>query len=150
MIIVEPGDATAPGAARLLAASRALMDAEFPAESNHYLPAEAYGGPDMRFLIARQGDETTGCVALALRDGYAEVKSLFVAPEARGTGAAGALMRAIEDLARAEGLALLRLETGDTLTAARRLYASHGFHEIPPFGPYGDDPRSIYMEKSLP
>ena len=149
MIIIEPGDASSPGAARLLAASRALMDAEFPAESNHYLPADAYDGPDMRFLTARKGDAVLGCVALALRDGYGEIKSLYVDEAARGTGAARALMRAIEDVACAEGRTLIRLETGDTLTAARALYAALGYAEIPPFGDYGHDPRSIYMEKTL-
>ncbi|OWU86507.1 hypothetical protein ATO6_06825 [Oceanicola sp. 22II-s10i] len=149
MIIVEPGDAAAPGAARLLEASRALMNAEFPAESNHYLGPDDYAGDHMRFLIARKGPETVGCVALAIRDGYGEIKSLFVDEAARGTGASGALMRAIEDIARDEGLPLIRLETGDTLTAARRLYAALGYAERGPFGEYGHDPRSVYMEKPL-
>lgn len=149
MIIVEPGDASAPGPARLLAASRALMDAEFPSESNHSLAADAYDAPDMHFLIARRGADVIGCAALALRATYAEVKSLFVDPDARGSGAAPALMRALEDIARGENLALIRLETGDTLIAARRLYTSHGYRECAPFGNYGHDPRSIYMEKTL-
>ncbi|MGR3321884.1 MAG: GNAT family N-acetyltransferase [Pseudooceanicola sp.] len=149
MIYIEPGNAADPGPARLLAASRALMDAEFDPESNHYLAPDAYSGPDMHFLTARKGTEVVGCIALALRDGYGEIKSLFVDETARGTGAADALMRAVEDLAREAELPCLRLETGDTLTAARRLYARHGFVEIEPFGSYGHDPRSVYMEKSL-
>ncbi|MDF1855187.1 GNAT family N-acetyltransferase [Pseudooceanicola sp.] len=149
MIIVEPGDPGSPAARHLLGQSHALMRAEFPAESNHFLSIDALTAANIRFLIARRGAVVIGCAALALCEGYGEVKSMFVDPAARGSGAAKALMRALEDLARAEDLPLIRLETGDTLHAAQALYRAHGFATCGPFGAYREDPRSVFMEKRL-
>ena len=58
-------------------------------------------------------------------------------------------MAALERRARASGLPLLRLETGDDLHAAHRLYARHGFTETGPFGNYEEGPHSVFMEKRL-
>ena len=47
--------------------------------------------------------------------------------------------------------ARLSLETGaqPSFAAARRLYASEGFAECPPFGDYRPDPNSTFMTLSL-
>ncbi|MBE0414556.1 GNAT family N-acetyltransferase, partial [Yoonia sp.] len=87
--------------------------------------------------------------ALAVKDGYGEIKSMFVSETARGQGIADALLRQIEDQARADGLPLLRLETGDALHAAQRLYARHGFTPCGPFGDYPAAKTSVFMEKPL-
>ncbi|WP_375688907.1 GNAT family N-acetyltransferase [Pseudooceanicola sp. LIPI14-2-Ac024] len=149
MIQILPASPLDPDCLRLLQMSHALMGDLFPAESNHMLDPAALTGDDIRFFAARRDGAVVGCAALALRDGYGEIKSMFVDPAARGTGAAAALMRMLEDTAREEGLPVVRLETGDTLTAARRLYASHGFAERGPFGDYAEDPLSVFMEKRL-
>lgn len=52
---------------------------------------------------------------------------LFVAPEARGTGAGRALMRAAEDHAAGTGAARLELSTAKTNTVAQSLYESQGW-----------------------
>jgi len=148
-IVIGPGNPLSPGATALLQAHHALMQSLFPAESNHYLGAEALTAPDIRFLLATRGDTALGCGALAIREGYGEVKSMFVSPQARGTGLAARLLAEIERLARAEGLPALMLETGDTLDAAQRLYLRAGFTYCEAFGPYTPDPRSRYMEKRL-
>ena len=140
---------TEPDARALLAASHALMQQMFPAESNHYLSVEALAAPDVRFFLVERDGAALGCAALALREGYGEVKSMFVAPQARGSGTGRLLMLALEDAARAAGLPLMRLETGDTLHAAHRLYARHGFVTRGPFGDYSEDPRSVFMEKDV-
>ncbi|WP_226782088.1 GNAT family N-acetyltransferase [Oceaniglobus trochenteri] len=148
-LIVEPGDPTAPGAAALLRASHALMEASFPPEENHYLSLDALKAPHIAFFIAREGSETLGTGALAQMEGYGEVKSMFTAEAARGRGVADALLRQIEDHARALGLPLLRLETGNSLLAAHRLYARHGFAPRGPFGDYTANKTSVFMEKPL-
>jgi len=56
---------------------------------------------------------------------------------------------ALEDAARAQGLALIRLETGQASPEAIRLYARLGYREIGPFGAYRDNGSSIFMEKAL-
>ena len=88
MIAVRPGNPRDPGALALLQASQALMRDLFAPEENHFLSVDALCAPDIRFFTAFRGAAPVGCAALALRDGYGEVKSMFVAPEARGTGAA--------------------------------------------------------------
>ena len=66
-VIISKGDPTSAGATRLLTASHALMQALFPAESNHFLSIEALTGDDIRFFIAELDGEVAGCAALALR-----------------------------------------------------------------------------------
>ena len=105
--------------------------------------------PHIDFWVAEAGAQPLGCVALARLDGYGEVKSMFVDPAARGTGVGGALLQVLEARARAIGLPVLRLETGDDLHAAHRLYRRHGFTECGPFGDYEEGPHSVFMEKRL-
>ena len=146
---VDPGDPRDPAAAALLAASHALMQSLYPAEDNHYLSIDALCGSDIRFFIAKNRGATVGCAALAIRGGYGEVKSMFVDPAARGSGAGDALLARLKQEARAEGLHLLRLETGNTLHAAHRLYLRHGFAMCGPFGEYAANATSVFMETPL-
>ncbi len=145
--VIEPGD---PDEARhLLEASHAMMLELFDADANHFLSLDALRQPDIRFFVARLDARITGCGALALRDGYGEVKSVFVDPEIRRAGVAGRLMERLELEARAFGLPFLRLETGDLLDAAHALYRRHGFEVCGPFGDYAAHPQSVFMEKRL-
>ena len=143
------GDPRDPGAAALLRASHALMQSLFPPEENFFLDIDALCAPDIRFFTARLGDRVLGTGALALRRGYGEVKSMFVDDSARGRGIADALLRRIEEEARNLDLHYLRLETGDKLHAAHRLYERHGFVPRGPFGDYPAAPSSLFLEKSL-
>ena len=146
-LTIEPAH---PEAARpLIEASHRLMQSLFPADSNHYLSLDALAGSDVCFLVARDGDTILGCGALKVYNGYGEVKSMFTAPEGRGRGIAAAILTRLEVEARIANLACLRLETGDLLHEAHRLYARHGFEVRGPFGDYTDDPRSLFMEKRL-
>jgi len=149
MIHIVPASPLDPEVTRLIHASHALMDSLFPAESNHHLAPEELAAPGIHFFAARRDGRTIGCGAVAEKDGYGEIKSVFVDPEARGSGAADAIMRMLEDHARKLKLPLLRLETGDRLHAARRLYARMGFEERGPYGDYREDPLSVFMEKRL-
>ena len=145
-MIVERGD---PWAAKaLLEASHALMESLFPPEDNHYLSIDALCVPDIAFYLAKTPD-VIGCAALKTKDGYGEIKSLYVDEAARGTGAADALMDALEAEARAQGLPVIKLETGNLLHAAHKLYARHGYTSCGPFGDYFDSPSSLFMEKTL-
>lgn len=61
---------------------------------------------------------------------------LFVAPEARGTGAGRALMQAAEAYAAAAGAARLELSTAKTNTVAQSLYESQGWNRDDAFYVY--------------
>mgnify|MGYP002338713952 CR=1 FL=1 len=146
---VTPADPAAPATAALLAESHALMQSLFAPEDNFHLDIAALRAPDIRFFAAFDGETCLGTGALALRDGYGEVKSMFVAETARGRGVADAILRRIETEARAHGLTCLKLETGTGLDAAHRLYARHGFTRCGPFGSYPDAPVSVFLQKPL-
>ncbi len=146
---IRYGDPRNEGPRALLAASHALMQASFPAESNHYLSLDELCLPNIRFFVAHLNGEAAGCAALAIMAGYGEVKSMFVDPAKRGARLGSLLLDRIETEARANALPRLRLETGNTLTASHKLYASHGFELCGPFGDYLPDPISLFMEKAL-
>lgn len=61
--------------------------------------------------------------------GCAQVWGIWVAPEARGSGAARSLMQAVIDWARSRGVATLRLglSTSPSSAPAEALYTSLGF-----------------------
>ncbi|MFV0334137.1 MAG: GNAT family N-acetyltransferase [Tropicimonas sp.] len=138
-----------PGASALLRASHGLMDEMFPAETGHYLSVDGLAMPGIHFFLAERGGRALGCVALAERRGYAEVRSMFVDPDAREMGLGDQLLDHVTEVARSRGFPMLRLEAGDGLDAALRLYQRHGFTPCGRFGEYPDSPHSIFMEKAL-
>lgn len=149
MITVTQGDPRDPQATALLQASHALMQELFPAESNHFLGIDALCQPEIAFFVAKTGDDIIATGALANKGEYGEIKSMFTAPAARGTGAATKILSEIETHARAQNLPHLMLETGNSLHAAHRLYERAGFTRRGRFGDYPEDPLSIFMEKPL-
>lgn len=149
IVSVALGDPRDPAATGLLQASHLMMQSLFPAEANHYLSIDALAAPNIRFFTATRGTATIGCGALAVKEGYGEVKSMFVAPEARGARVGEMILTKIETAARAEGLPVLRLETGDSLASAHSLYQRAGFLWRGAFGEYEDGPHSVFMEKNL-
>jgi GNAT superfamily N-acetyltransferase len=62
-----------------------------------------------------------------------EVKHLYVAPAARGSGIGRRLLGRLEAHARREGADWLVLDTNRSLEAAAGLYRSSGFVPVPPF-----------------
>lgn len=148
-IKVVPGDPRDPQATALLRQSHALMQQLFDPEENHFLDIDELCVPSIRFFVAREGQTTLGCVALANKGDYGEIKSMFVDPNARGKGIAHHLMHQIETEARAQDLATIKLETGDKLVQAHTLYRAHGYVDCGPFGDYEANKTSIFMTKDL-
>lgn len=149
MIFIEETDPHHPQATALLKQSHALMESLFPPEDNFYLDIDDLVAPDIHFFTARKQDEIIGTAAVKIYEDYGEIKSMFVAETARGSGAADALMRQLEDTARSKNLTKLKLETGNVLHAAHKLYRRHGFTDCGPFGNYVEANSSIFMEKAL-
>lgn len=138
-----------PGATALLTASHAYLQSLYPPEDNFFLSIDALAEAHITFIIAELNGQTIGCAALANKGSYGEVKSMFTTPAARGTGTGAALMQALETEARAQHLPMMKLETGDDLYPAHRLYERHGFSRCGPFGDYVEAIRSVFMEKRL-
>ncbi len=109
----------------------------------------AYAPPGGRLLLARDGAAAVACGALRpIGPGVAELKRMWTRPDRRGHGVARALATALLEAARAEGYRLVRLDTLDWMAAARALYASLGFQEIPAYYP---NPLAgvVYLELAL-
>lgn len=134
----------------LLADGDAAALALYPAENYYGLDVAALEKPGTALLVARSDGIALGTAALVDNgDGTAELKRMFVSPDARGLGVASALLTAVESRAAALGVSTLRLETGLPQAAAIALYEKHGFAHIPQFGQYVGDPTSVCMEKRL-
>ncbi|MER0446269.1 GNAT family N-acetyltransferase [Streptomyces sp. Edi4] len=70
------------------------------------------------------------------RDGDAELKRMYVIPEARGQGLARRILATLEADARAAGRTRMVLETGDKQPEAIALYMSTGYEPCEKFGHY--------------
>jgi len=150
-VLILPEPPGQPDVLLLLAQSDAYMAGLYPAESNHMLDAQALASPHVRFFVARrEGRPALGCGALVLHGGgWAEIKRLFVGPQARGQGMGRLLLERLEACAREEGVHAVRLETGIHQPEALALYETAGYARRGPFGRYGPDPYSVFMEKRL-
>jgi ribosomal protein S18 acetylase RimI-like enzyme len=101
------------------------------------LPGE-YGAPTGRLLLALVDGELAACGAIrGVRDvDYAnacEMKRLYVRPAFRRFGLGRMLAQSLLDEARHAGYSVMLLDTLDEMEAARGLYATLGFEEIPPY-----------------
>lgn len=132
----------------------AVLGANYEPHQRHGLSLAQLSEPHVRFFIVRLDSAALGCGGVALFDGYAEVKRMYVRPAARGRGLAKALLERIEDEARAAGKPVLRLETGPYQREAIGLYQRMGFTACGAFGGYAAmAPRaiemSVFMQKTL-
>ncbi|MBH5335218.1 GNAT family N-acetyltransferase [Streptomyces pactum] len=82
-------------------------------------------------------------------DGDAELKRMYVIPEARGLGLARRVLAELEASARAAGRIRMVLETGTKQPEAIALYASSGYVPVTKFGLYRDYESSRCMGKAL-
>jgi GNAT superfamily N-acetyltransferase len=91
-------------------------------------------GPRGRLLVARIGEEAVGVGALKPVDAVtAEIKRMYVRPEAQGRGIGRGLLERLLGDAKVEGFRLLRLETANFMTESHALYRSLGFRDTPAF-----------------
>jgi len=100
------------------------------------LPADAaeMTPPAGALLIARLQDRPVGCGGLKLHPGApAELKRMWISPDARGLGLGRRLLQALEQFARGAGVEIVRLETNRALREAIALYRSSGYREVARF-----------------
>jgi putative acetyltransferase len=135
---------------RIIAESDAMMQALYPAESNHLVDADELAAAGAVFLAARRDGEALGSIAyLRIAPGHAEMKRLFVRQEGRGMGLGRRLLDTLEDIARAQGIVRISLETGVKQMEAIGLYRACGYRDCLPFAAYQHDPLSLFMTKRL-
>jgi putative acetyltransferase len=128
----------------------ACCAALYPAESNHPMDIASLMQGEVLFLVARDVDgSAVGCAALVNRDGYGEVKRMFVDESRRGLGTGRQLLEQLALFAGMAGVRALKLETGIRQPEAIGLYERFGFVRCDAFGDYQADPLSVFMEKRL-
>ncbi|WP_030747858.1 GNAT family N-acetyltransferase [Streptomyces griseus] len=110
-----------------------------------YLLAYDPGGLAVASGAWRRQDENEEGYA----DGDAELKRMYVVPEARGLGLARRILALLEDDARAAGRTRMVLETGTAQPEAMALYASSGYEPCVKFGHYRDYDSSRCFAKPL-
>jgi putative acetyltransferase len=133
----------------------AALVSTLDAELEERYPGLGTGGPPpaqdlLVVVIAYSGDAPIGCGALReLEPGVAEIKRMFVVPEARRLGAARRMLEALETQGRALGYSAVRLGSGARQPEALALYESCGYCRIPLFGEYEGGTLCVCYEKAL-
>ena len=97
--------------------------------------------PAGEFFVAYLHGEAVGCGAVKHHtDAPAEIKRMWVAPDARGLGLGRRLLERLEACAVAGGARVAHIETSAVLVEALSLYLSAGWVEVPAFNdePFAD------------
>lgn len=140
----------APDAVLLRTAQQAELHVRYGSEDHE--PGEPPTADNVPyFVVARTPDgEAVGCGGLRPlgEDGF-EIKRMYVRPELRGRGVATALLRDLEDEARARGCRELLLETGTEQPDAMRFYEREGYRRIENFGLYAGEDHSVCYARLL-
>ncbi|TFD29861.1 GNAT family N-acetyltransferase [Cryobacterium cryoconiti] len=146
-----------PELAELLRLSGEYAQSLYPPESNFLLSVEELEQPGVAVYVARDAaGHALGIAALvggadaAGPPGAAELKRMFVHPDARGHGVAGHLLTEMEADAATRGIREIILETGPASHAALAFYRSVGYREVPLFGQYVGEEFSVCFAKVLP
>lgn len=151
-IEIRIADAAAPASAALVHAMEAEIEATYADTpgSIHSVGAgpEVMSPPAGAFLVVYHGERPVGCGGLKrLDERTCEIKRMYILPELRGRGLSGRLLSALEEQARELGYAVARLDTGIRQAAARHLYESRGYREIPDYN--GNTQASFWFEREL-
>ena len=149
---IRADDLRHPAVRALVGAHLAGMHENSPPESVHALDADRLAAPAVAFFSGWIGGELAGIGALARLDAQrGEVKSMRVAEPFLGRAVGRRMLRHLLEVARAQGMSSIWLETGSTpeFTPAVRLYESEGFTVCGPFGEYTADPFSLFMTRTL-
>ena len=138
-IVAEPFDSAV--SAKLVSDYVAEIKAMYP-EWTPDVPPRMTGRdvepPHGRWLVAYRDGRAVGCAGLKrIDDQVAEIKRIYVAPDARGTGVARALLSGLEHAAREVGYRLVRLDTGAKQQASVALFSSAGYQ---PMADYNGNP----------
>jgi DNA-binding MarR family transcriptional regulator/GNAT superfamily N-acetyltransferase len=104
--------------------------------------------PAGHFFVAYLHGEPIGCGGVKHHaNAPAEIKRMWIAPQARGLGLGRRLLETLEARAGQGGAEVARIETSAVLTEALSLYRSTGWVEVAPFNdePFADH----WFEKEL-
>ncbi|EHM45459.1 GNAT family N-acetyltransferase [Yokenella regensburgei] len=148
MFTIKIDDLSHPAVQALVAYHISGMLEQSPPESSHALDVQKLRDPAVIFWSAWEGEQLAGIGALKmLDDRHGELKSMRTAPDFLRRGVANQFLLHIMQVAHANGLQRLSLETGTQpgFAACHQLYLKHGFVDCEPFADYQPDPNSRFM-----
>jgi putative acetyltransferase len=153
-VTLERALASTPEILALLDALNRALDVGYSPDQKHALSVDQLFQPNIRFFVARLDGLAVACGGIGFYDGYAELKRMYAKPEVRGKGIAQALLARLEAEARAAGIMVVRIETGNLQAEAMRFYEREGYRKCGAFGPYAAMPSnaiatSVFYEKGL-
>jgi len=106
--------------------------------------------PAGAFVVVTQDGVPAACGGLRRLDRRtAEVKRMYVRPDARGSGLGRQVLRALESAAREAGYRAIRLETGIRQPEALGLYEAEGYSRIECYREFECNALSVCFEKVL-
>lgn len=152
---VRRADLLSATAQRLILALNAELESRYPEDGATFFRLDAEEVAEGRggFFVAYLDDEPVGCGAVRwFEPGVAEIKRMYVAPQARGQRVARQILDVLTAEARRLGAHRLLLETGPRQPEAIALYEHAGFTHIPHYGEYVHNPNpdlSVCMGKDL-
>lgn len=115
-----------------------------------HVPSHEFDPPGGQFLVALTGRQVVGCAGIRRHtDHVAELKRMYVEPEARGLGIARSMITHLESVARQQGYNEMWLETGTEQPEAMSLYESCGYRPIDPYGAFRHSPLNRCYGKLL-
>jgi GNAT superfamily N-acetyltransferase len=140
-----------PTASALTAAVQQEYVSRYGGPDDAPVDAAEFAPPNGRFLVGYLGGRGVAMGGLRLLDAdTAEIKRMYVVPDARGRGLSRLMLARLEELARtALGARRVVLETGSKQPEAVALYESAGYERIEGFGHYKCEPLSISFGKAL-
>jgi GNAT superfamily N-acetyltransferase len=151
-VVIRRAEITSPEAQQLISALNCELETRYPEDGANFfrLDSEDVANGRGAFLVAYMDGRPVGCGAVRRNEpGVAEIKRMYVAPEARGRGVGRLVLEELEVVARQLGIRRLVLETGPRQPEALTLYRRAGFVEIPLFGEYVGAEFSVCMAKDL-
>ena len=153
LVTITPCDPASADAQWCIEQYFAELDARFESgfDATRSITAEVdeLRPPSGLLLVARLRERPIACGALKLHgEQPAELKRMWVAPDARGLGMGRRLLLELEQQAAAMGATAIRLETNRALAEAIALYRQSGYREVASFN---DEPYAHHwFEKRLP
>jgi putative acetyltransferase len=152
IVEIRREDISSSVAASLILALNTELESLYPEEGALHFRLDADEVQEGRgaFLVAYLNGQPVGCGAVRHVGGLrAEVKRMYVVPEARCKKIGKGILDALEREARQLGVEEMVLETGVRQPRALSLYQNAGFVRVPLFGEYVGKPLSVCMAKSL-
>ena len=156
---IRPSRYGAPVAQKMVAAAQDELTQRYGSGDDNPIEAVQFDPPEGIFLIAWVGDEPVGCGGWRtishfrddadLAEDVAEIKRMYVSPEARKNGVATAILQALEDSARDSGMRRMVLETGLAQPEAITFYVKMGYGRVPNYGYYKDEPDCVSYARDL-